>query len=140
MCSAICSTGQPVPATSTCCLTAYLALAQPHRRTLLFVYEFPHLPVPGFWSSECDTAAKRVAPNLLQLLALFKQLLAAPVCSPAISHLCYNLYHVSCNRLICSSNHCDLMQAVNSAQATVVFGIFNCLSTFSHFILCGLHE
>jgi len=136
MYSVTCSTGQPVSVTCTCYLTPYLALAQPHRRTLLFVYEFPHLPVPGFWGSECDTAAKCVAPNLLQLLALFKQLLAAPVCCPAISHLCYhNLYHVPCNSLICSSNHCHLRQAINGVQATAVFGIFISLSTFNHYIL-----
>jgi hypothetical protein len=67
----------------TCCLTAHLALAHPHRCTLLLIYELPHFPVPWFWASQCDTAAECVAPNFLQLLALFKKLLAAFVCRPA---------------------------------------------------------
>ena len=136
MYSVTCSRGQPVSATCNCHLTSYLALTQPHRRTLLLVYEFPHLPVPWFWGSERDTAAKCVTPNLLQLLALFKQLLAAPVCCPAISHLCLHiLYHVPCNSLICSSNHCHLTQVVNGVQSTAVFGIIICLFTFNGYIL-----
>jgi hypothetical protein len=63
------------------------------------------------------------------------------VCSPVISHLCYyNLYHISCNRLICSSNHCHLMPAVYGVQATVVFGIFICPHLIISFWVNGLQE
>jgi hypothetical protein len=68
------------------CLTDYLALTHPDRGTLLLIYEFPHFPVPGFGARERDAAAKRVAPNFLQLLALLKQFLAALVGCPADTH------------------------------------------------------
>lgn len=57
------------------------------------------------------------------------------LCAALQSATCVTTICTMYNSLICTSNHCHLRQAVNVVQATVVFGIFNCLSTFNHYIL-----
>jgi len=65
---------------------SHLGLAHPQRTLLLAVDELPELPVPSLRRVQSDHRAEHVSPDLVELLALLQELLAALVSRSAITH------------------------------------------------------